>query len=592
MKLDFISRDKLFLDKANMRFGRKAPDVSDMLPTVRKRGIIQPLIVRPANDQGFGIVAGRRRWTADGIVFAEGIDHGPLPCAILEDGDDAAAVEASMIENMARLDPDEVTQWEGFVRLIKEGQKPDEIGATFGLPEQTVRQVLALGNLLPRIRDLYRAEKIDAGTVRQLTMASKNQQKAWLALYDDADAYVPTGHQLRAWLFGGAAISVKVALFDLDAYPGQIVGNLFEEDRFFADADQFWTAQNAAIETRRAAFIEAGWADAVIVPPSEHFQYWEHERTPKRKGGRVYIAVTARGEVTFHEGYLTRKEARRASGGGEANAAKPTRPEVTSTMQTYIDLHRHAAVRAALTGHPGVALRLMVAHVITGSHLWSVRPEPQTARSDAVRESVETCPAEAAFDERRRAVLALLGFSPEEPTVTGGNGDPYGLTGLFLRLIDLPDPAVMEVIGIVMGETLAAGTAPVEAVGLQIGVDMARYWQADDAFFETLRDREVLTRIVAEVAGETIASTNASEKTKTMKTVIRDHLAGANGRPTVEDWVPRWMAFPPSSYTARGGVGTVKASALVAAARGEADQPDLDGPAGDALLAEPERLAA
>ena len=65
MKLDFIARDRLFIDKTNMRHGRKTPDVADLLPTVRKRGIIQPLIVKPANDAGgHGIVAGCRRWTA------------------------------------------------------------------------------------------------------------------------------------------------------------------------------------------------------------------------------------------------------------------------------------------------------------------------------------------------------------------------------------------------------------------------------------------------------------------------------------------------------------------------------------------------
>src|SRR3546814_7968323 len=88
-------------------------------------------------------------------------------------------------------------------------------------------------------------------------------------------------------------------------------------------------------------------------------------------------------------------------------------------MQTYIDLHRHAAVRAALTRHPKVALRLMVAHAIVGSHLWTVRPEPQTTRNDEVRESIETCRGEADFDEKRRAVLSLLDFSAEEPSVTG-----------------------------------------------------------------------------------------------------------------------------------------------------------------------------
>src|SRR3546814_4851035 len=86
-------------------------------------------------------------------------------------------------------------------------------------------------------------------------------------------------------------------------------------------------------------------------------------------------------------------------------------------MHTYIDLHRHAAVRTALTCHPKVALRLMVAHAIAGSWLWKIKPEPQTCRNDAVKESVETCRAETEFDEKRRAALALLGFDPERETV-------------------------------------------------------------------------------------------------------------------------------------------------------------------------------
>src|SRR3546814_1725361 len=96
-------------------------------------------------------------------------------------------------------------------------------------------------------------------------------------------------------------------------------------------------------------------------------------------------------------------------------------------MHTYLDLHRHAAVRAALLGHPGIALRLMVAHAIGGSHLWRVLPEPQTTRHDEVRESLEVCRGETLFDERRRAVLAVLDFSPEEPTGTGGKGEGYGV---------------------------------------------------------------------------------------------------------------------------------------------------------------------
>ena len=555
MKLDFIDHSKLVPSKVNMRHGPKPPDVGDILPSIRKRGVIVPLIVRPqaGNDNGVHeIVAGRRRWTANAIALVEGIDHGPLPVAIL----------------------DEVTRWETFARLVKEGRDIADISATFGIPELGVKRILALGNLLPRIRDLYRKEKINAATVRHLTLASKQQQKAWLALYDDDDAYCPTGQQLKAWLFGGQSIKVEHALFDVDASGLAIVADLFGEDRYFADADAFWTAQNAVIDARKEDYLDAGWFDVVIVPPGEYFYRYEFAKAPKRKGGRVYIDVRESGEVEVHEGYVTSKEAKRLERGEAIETGpKVPRPEVTSTMQTYINLHRHAAVRASLTRHPKVALRLMVAHVIVGSPLWTVKPEPQTARNDDVRESVETCRAETDFDAKRRAVLDLLGFSPEEPTVTGGNGDDFGLVGVFLRLLDVPDRAVMDVIVIVMGETLASGSAAIEAVGGEIGVDMARYWQADDAFFECVRDKEVLTRIVAEVAGEPVAAANAKEPGKVLKRIVRDHLEGANGRPKVEGWVPKWMAFPPATYTARGGVGTVAAHAKVLAARPGTDRP-------------------
>jgi ParB family chromosome partitioning protein len=138
-----------------------------------------------------------------------------------------------------------------------------------------------------------------------------------------------------------------------------------------------------------------------------------------------------------------------------------------------------------------------------------------------------------------------------------------------------------------MGETLAAGSAAVEAVGSEIGVDMARCWQADDAFFECLRDKEVLSRIVADVAGEPVAAANIKEKGTTLKRIVRDHLAGENGRAKVEGWVPRWMAFPPSAYTARGGVGTVAAHARVEAARADHGGAEPTGPGAAIALPAP-----
>lgn len=604
MKLDFIALDRLSVSKTNMRYAKRAPDVTDILPSVRRRGVIQPVIVRPnpvphgiegCGSSLFEIVAGARRFTAARIVADERAAAGeagppePLPCAILDSGDDADAVEASLIENVARLDADEVTQWTTFTRLVKEGRSIEDVATTFGLPDLTIRRVLALGNLLPRIRKMYADEQIDRATVRHLTLASKRQQSDWLALVNDPEKRAPTGCQLKAWLFGGQSIPVHFALFDVAAIGLATVSDLFGDDRYFADAVAFWTAQNAAIEDRRAAYLADGWTEVRIVPATEYFQTWEHEKSPKRKGGRVYIDVRASGEVTFHEGYVSRREAERAARGEAGAEAKPVRAEITAACQSYVDLHRHAAVRAELAGHPSVALCLMVAHVIIGSPLWSVRREPQAARDDATRESVENARGEAVFDERRRAVLAMLDMDPERPTVTGGNGDDDDLVRLLLRLLDLPDAALGDVIAVAMGETLIAGGAAVEAVGSTLGVNMAAWWQADAAFLDLVRDKDVLGKMVAEVAGDTVAAANGKEKGATLKRIIADYLSGSGGRSKVENWVPRWLAFPPSAYTSRGGVGTVKAHARVAAATlGSAIDPAPVGDATASLTALPD----
>ncbi|MFZ5702961.1 MAG: ParB/RepB/Spo0J family partition protein [Pseudomonadota bacterium] len=561
MQIDSIPLDRLSVSKANMRHGKKPPDVSDILPSIVRRGVIIPLLVRPNCNPGhYEIMAGKRRFFASEIAARECEDRAMLPCIVLGEGDDAETLEVSMIENLLRQNPDQVTQWESYTRLVKEGRSVEDIAATFALTEVQVKRILALGNLLPRIREAFRAEEIDAATVKHLTLASKAQQKAWLALYDDEEAYTPHGQQLKAWLFGGASVSVKSALFDIASYEGQIVTNLFEEDGYFADADAFWAAQMAEVEKRKALLIEDGWSDVIVIPPHEHFSQWEHEKTPKRKGGRVYIQCRDNGEVVFHEGYVTTKEAqriRKAEATGSAVPAKPSRPELTSTLTSYVDLHRHAAVRHQLAIQSSVALRVMVAHAICGSPLWTVRPQEQKTRNDAVNESIETCSAEVQFDERRRAVLAVLGFDAERPTLACDRYHGGALGPLVNRLLELPDPVVMEVLGIVMAETLASGSDLIETLGPVLKVDMTDYWTADAAFYELLRDREVGLAILAEVGGTAVASANAKEKGKTIKGLIADFLTGENGRPKTERWVPKWMRFPPAAYTGRGGVPTI-----------------------------------
>jgi ParB family chromosome partitioning protein len=519
MELKHINIANLAVSPANMR-GKAKVDIANILPSVRARGILVPLMVRPnGSPDTFEIVAGRRRYHA-ALKVAE--DNGgecePLPCAVLDDADDAAALEASLIENVARLDPDEVARWDTFTRLVKQGRTPEEIALTFGLTDLQVKRTLALGNLLPRIRHLYRDETIDAVTVRHLTLASKAQQREWLAMLDDPKAYCPTGSQLKAWLFGGASIPTSAAIFDLATYDGELVTDLFGEDSYFASADVFWTAQNAAIEAKAASYRDVGWSDVIVLEPGSYFNSWEHERRSRSKGGKVYIAVGHRGDVTVHEGYVSLRDAQRQEQGDTAE--KPKRPELTAPLQNYVDLHRHAVVRSKVAGKPMLALRLALAHATAGSGLWNIRIEPQRALTDAIAESVETCASEAVFDVQRRAVLGCLGFDAEAPTVTNGFDGECGISGLLMRLLGVSDETVIEAFAIVMAETLEAGTPLIETVGAHLQVDMADAYSVDGAFLDLIKDREVLDAIVAEVAGEQVAEANAKATSKVKRQII------------------------------------------------------------------------
>ncbi|MFC3336799.1 hypothetical protein [Flavobacterium palustre] len=244
-------------------------------------------------------------------------------------------------------------------------------------------------------------------------------------------------------------------------------GDLFGDHSYFADADLFWQMQEAAIAERIEGYRDAGWQDIAVMARGEAFHAWEHERCSKAKGGRIYVSMGHGGDVSFHEGYVTLKEARRLEQGGSVE--KAVRPELSAPLASYIDLHRHAAVRAKVAAAPAIALRLMVAHSIAGSSLWRVDVASQRGATDAISESVENCRSEADFDKERRIALDLLGLDPDTPTVTGAGFDRE-LIPLYLRLLELDDAMVLGILAIVMGETLEAGSALIELLGVQLEV--------------------------------------------------------------------------------------------------------------------------
>lgn len=563
MQLAHIPLDQLKVSKLNMRHGRKTPDVSDILPSIRARGIQQPLLVRK-NGKGYEIVAGRRRFYSLKSIAKEDGGVEPVPCAVMAEGDDTTAIEASLIENIARLDPDEVSRWETFSRLVAEGKCVADIASTFGVTEIMVKRALALGNLLPGIRTAYRNEEIDADTIRQLTLASEDRQAEWLELFEDPKQRAPRGWQLKQWLFG-AEIKTGAALFPVESYTGRVVTDLFGDDGYFEDIEQFWELQNAAIAAKRETLLKAGWDDVVVLDVGQRFLSWDHVKTSKKEGGRIYVEVHPSGDVTFHEGFISQKEHRaglRKAGAGNGEAKASDRPELTKAAQNYVELHRHAAVRQALLSASGVALRLMVAHAIGGSALWRTEPEPQKADKEATAKSLAESKAQTAFDTERKAILKLLGLPAHGHSVTRSNGDPHRVATLFKTLVAHSDEDIMRILAFVMAETLQSGTCAVEQIGCHLTVDMGTTWERDDAFFDLLRDKSTVNAMLREVGGQAVADAHVSATTKVQKGIIRDFLAG-NGRKKVESWLPRYFAFPFRSYT-KSGAGPLSGNAHLA----------------------------
>ena len=128
-----IALQSLHVSPFNMRAEKKVPSLKRMaeisaniLPTVREKGILTPLIVRPNND-GFEILAGRRRYYAAKVIEGETGNFPPVQCDLRETCSDAEALEISLIENVAREDVDELTEYETYAGLIRLGRTPGEI---------------------------------------------------------------------------------------------------------------------------------------------------------------------------------------------------------------------------------------------------------------------------------------------------------------------------------------------------------------------------------------------------------------------------------------------------------------------------------
>jgi len=538
---------QLSISKLNMRHGRKAPDVSDILPSIREKGLRQTLLVR-REAGGYGIVAGRRRFFALQQIAKETGSDPLVPCAVMPESDAASAIEASIIENVARLPATEMEQYTAFRKLHDEGRAVEEIAAFFGVTELNVRRVLALAALSAPIRKLYADEEIDRETVRALTLATPARQADWIKLWNSETERAPMGRACRAWITGGSAITTDKALFDLVGYTGAVTADLFGDAAVFADAAAFWEAQGTVIADRVDSYRQRGWADVILLERGAYFQRWDYVQTTKKQGGKVIVEQRHDGTITFHEGWLKAAEARKArtaAKGSEAASEPDTRPEMSGPMADYIGLHRHAVAQASLIRNPAIAMRLMAAHALCGSSLWNVRLHTAGAvKAETLASSGGGMAAAelAAARESAEAIFEALGAP-----VPRRSGDTYHLCETFAALLAMSDAEVMKVTALAIAETLECGGPAVEAVLHACAADPAEFWKPDEAFFDQLRDKRVITAFLAEAISPEAARKAECLTGSAQKGMLTAALAAdADGAGT--SWRPGWMQVPPTRH--------------------------------------------
>jgi len=157
--------------------------LSELADSIRKQGIIQPIVVRPLErslagaEQRYEIIAGERRWRAAQLA---GLREIP---AIIRAVPDEAAVAMALIENIQREDLNPLEEARAFERLIAEfGLTHQQVAEAVGRSRAAVSNLLRLLELAPEVGELLERRELDMGHARALLGLENRRKQVELAL--------------------------------------------------------------------------------------------------------------------------------------------------------------------------------------------------------------------------------------------------------------------------------------------------------------------------------------------------------------------------------------------------------------------------
>jgi len=159
-----------YLDPESMTPNRFQPretfdeaDLQSLTESIRRDGILQPVVARPAAGGGYEIIAGERRWRA---ARSAGLKR--IPVMVQEIADDRA-LELALVENLQRRDLDPLEEAKAF-RLLSErfDLTQDQIAERVGKSRSAVANTLRILKLPAGVQDLIKSGKLTRGHARAL----------------------------------------------------------------------------------------------------------------------------------------------------------------------------------------------------------------------------------------------------------------------------------------------------------------------------------------------------------------------------------------------------------------------------------------
>src|SRR4051794_1525411 len=144
--------------------------------SLRERGVLQPVLVRPRPGGSYELVAGERRWRAAKLA---GLDTMP---ALVQHRDDGASLEVALIENMAREDLNPVEAARAVAALVEElGLTREDVGRRVGRSRVAVSNLLRLLDLPDEALALVEDGSLSEGHGRALLLADDHSERRRLA---------------------------------------------------------------------------------------------------------------------------------------------------------------------------------------------------------------------------------------------------------------------------------------------------------------------------------------------------------------------------------------------------------------------------